>query len=171
VVDAREEWHQIFDETWRMEQQYFYDPKMHGLDWKAVRARYEPLLQFVQRREDLNELLVEMIGELQVATIASAAAMSTPNAGGGRIARRGLQGAEQSISDRTNLSRRPVESLSSRPAGGSGVDAAEGDAILAVNGRALDGSINLSPARRHRGQTGIAHLEPRRHPKRRTRPW
>ena len=39
---------------------------MHGLDWRAVRARYEPLLEFVQRREDLNELLVEMIGEMQV---------------------------------------------------------------------------------------------------------
>src|SRR6202000_317717 len=65
-VDPRQEWQQIFDETWRMEQQYFYDPKMHGLDWQAVRARYEPLLQFVQRREDLNDLLVEMIGEMQV---------------------------------------------------------------------------------------------------------
>ncbi len=66
LVDPRLEWQQIFDEVWRMEQAYFYDPNMHGLDWRAVRARYEPLLQFVQRREDLNELLVEMIGELQV---------------------------------------------------------------------------------------------------------
>ena len=49
-----------------MEQEYFYDPKMHGLPWAAIRARYEPLLQFVQRREDLSELLVEMIGEMQV---------------------------------------------------------------------------------------------------------
>ena len=39
---------------------------MHGLDWGGVRARYEPLLEFVQRREDLNELLAEMIGEMQV---------------------------------------------------------------------------------------------------------
>src|ERR1700690_3749192 len=66
LVDPRQEWRQIFDETWRMEQQYFYDPNMHGLPWTAVRARYEPLLQFVQTREDLNELLVEMIGEMQV---------------------------------------------------------------------------------------------------------
>ena len=39
LVDPREEWHQIFDEVWRMERDYFYDPNMHGLDWRAVRAR------------------------------------------------------------------------------------------------------------------------------------
>ncbi len=66
LVDPRQEWRQIFDEVWRLERVYFYDPNMHGLDWRAVRTRYEPLLEFVQRREDLNELLVEMIGELQV---------------------------------------------------------------------------------------------------------
>src|ERR1700723_3630950 len=44
LVDPRQEWRQIFDETWGIEQHYFYDPNMHGLPWAAVRARYEPLL-------------------------------------------------------------------------------------------------------------------------------
>lgn len=65
-IDPRQEWRQIFDETWWMEQEFFYDPKLHGLDAQAVYQRYLPLLAHVQRREDLNELLVEMIGELQV---------------------------------------------------------------------------------------------------------
>ena len=57
LVDPHQEWQQIFDEVWRMERAYFYDPNMHGLDWRAVRARYEPLLKYVQRREDLTELV------------------------------------------------------------------------------------------------------------------
>jgi tricorn protease len=144
LVDPRQEWHQIFDETWRMEKEFFYDPNMHGLDWRAVRARYEPLLEFVQRREDLNDLLVEMIGELQV---------GHNRIGGGdleneRPAGVGLLGADFVVEkgqyrikhiyrgDRWNP-------FLVGPLAAVGVKAAEGDAILAVNGHALDGTMNL----------------------------
>ncbi|MGB5247610.1 MAG: PDZ domain-containing protein, partial [Woeseia sp.] len=65
-VNPREEWSLIFDEVWRMEKEFFYDPNMHGLDWQAIYERYRPLVAHVGRREDLNELLVQMIGEMQV---------------------------------------------------------------------------------------------------------
>jgi len=65
-IDPRVEWAQIFDDVWRMEKEYFYADNLHGLDWDAVYARYRPLLAHVGRREDLNQLLVEMIAELQV---------------------------------------------------------------------------------------------------------
>lgn len=64
-VDPRQEWALIFDEVWRMSEEYFYDPGMHGLDWDAVYKRYHLLLEHVGRREDLNELMVEMIAEMQ----------------------------------------------------------------------------------------------------------
>jgi tricorn protease len=144
LVDPREEWHQIFDETWRMEQQFFYDPNMHGLDWRAVRKRYEPLLQYVQRREDLNELLVEMIAELQV---------GHNRIGGGDIEREagtatGLLGADfklvngQYRIDRIYRGDRWNPYVVS-PLTADGVNAAEGDAILAINGHALDASVNI----------------------------
>ncbi len=65
-INPPEEWRQIFDEAWWMEKEFFYDPKLHGLDWDAVYARYSPFVQHVKRREDLSELLVELIAELQV---------------------------------------------------------------------------------------------------------
>ncbi|MCH9691997.1 MAG: PDZ domain-containing protein [Gammaproteobacteria bacterium] len=65
-IDPRQEWQQILDETWRMERDYFYAANMHDLDWEAIRERYEALLTHVTTREDLNELLVEMIAEMQV---------------------------------------------------------------------------------------------------------
>jgi tricorn protease len=68
VVDRRptEEWAEIFREVWRRYRDYFYVANMHGYDWQAIRARYEPLLAFVGDRTDLNYVLGEMIAELNV---------------------------------------------------------------------------------------------------------
>jgi len=41
-VDRRAEFLQIFDEAWRIQRDWFYDPGMHGVDWEAVRAQYRP---------------------------------------------------------------------------------------------------------------------------------
>ena len=60
-VDRLEEFPQIFDEAWRMEQEYFYADNMHGLDWDAVYRKYRPLVDHAGRREDLNAVIVEMI--------------------------------------------------------------------------------------------------------------
>jgi len=36
TVDPKQEWMQMFDEAWRLERDFYYDPAMGGLDWKAV---------------------------------------------------------------------------------------------------------------------------------------
>src|SRR5439155_20663105 len=46
-LDRRQEWEQIFNECWRQERDFFYDPNMHGVDWKAIHDRYEPLVKHV----------------------------------------------------------------------------------------------------------------------------
>jgi tricorn protease len=143
-VDPRQEWRQIFEETWRMEQQFFYAANLHGLDWQAIRARYEPLLPFVQRREDLNDLLIEMIGELQVGHNR----LSGGDLEEERPDATGLLGADFKVEN--NLYR--IQKIyrgdiwnpyQVSPLTASGVNAAEGDAILAINGRPLDGTINI----------------------------
>lgn len=144
MVDVRQEWHQIFDEVWRMEQQYFYDPNMHGLKWADIRARYEPLLSFVQRREDLNDLLVEMIGEMQVGhnRIGGGDIYSSPPAG------TGLLGADFRVENNQYHIQKIYRGdrwnpFLVAPLGVPGIDVAEGDVILAINGRPLDGSMNI----------------------------
>jgi tricorn protease len=144
LVDPRQEWRQIFDEAWRMEQQYFYDPKMHGLPWTAIRARYEPLLQFVQRREDLSELLVEMIGEMQV---------GHNRTGGGDVysatpTNTGLLGADFTVENNQYRIQKVYHGdrwnpFIVAPLATAGVDVEEGDAILAINGHPLDASVNI----------------------------
>ena len=64
ALDPREEWRQMFVEAWRLERDYFYDPNMHGLDWNAVRAKYEPLADRVNDRAELADLLGQMVSEL-----------------------------------------------------------------------------------------------------------
>lgn len=63
-VDPRTEWHHIFDQILRDERLFFYDPGLHGLTLSALRQRYEPFLQELSNREELNYLLEDMLGEM-----------------------------------------------------------------------------------------------------------
>jgi tricorn protease len=65
-LDRMSEWRQMFDEAWRYEKDFFYDPGMHGNDWNAVRERYRPLIDHVRHRADLSYVLDQMNGELSV---------------------------------------------------------------------------------------------------------
>ena len=65
-LDRGAEWQQMFDEAWRYQRDFFYDPDLHGRDWQVVRERYEPLLSHVRHRADLNYVLDQMNGELSV---------------------------------------------------------------------------------------------------------
>ncbi|HET7564215.1 MAG TPA: PDZ domain-containing protein, partial [Gemmatimonadaceae bacterium] len=62
--DPREEWHQMFIEAWRLERDYFYDRGMNGINWPAMRDKYLPLVSRVTSREELSDILGQMIGEL-----------------------------------------------------------------------------------------------------------
>lgn len=64
TVDKKAEWRQIFDESWRVMKYRFYDENMHGVDWDAMKRKYEPLLEYVGLNQDLHDLTNEMIGEL-----------------------------------------------------------------------------------------------------------
>jgi tricorn protease len=77
-IDRREEWAQIFDESWRVMKYRFYDPDMHGRDWAAIKARYEPLLPYVGENNDVYDLANEMIGELNASHTGVRGGPTTP---------------------------------------------------------------------------------------------
>ncbi len=66
LVDLKAEWQQMYDEAWRHMRDFFYDPGMHGVDWKAVYTKYNQLVPYIAHRSDLAYLTGEMIGELNV---------------------------------------------------------------------------------------------------------
>lgn len=65
-LDRSREWKQIFEEAWRYERDYFYDPNMHGRNWNEVHSRYSPLVPFIKHRADLTYILDQVNGELSV---------------------------------------------------------------------------------------------------------
>ncbi len=64
-IEPRAEWQQMFTDGWRITRDWFYDPNMHGYDWKAIYARYNALVPFVAHRAEIDWLLGEMMSELE----------------------------------------------------------------------------------------------------------
>jgi len=64
-VDPRVEWQGLYSDAWRILRDWFYDPNLHGADWKAIRARYQPLVDAVPTRGDLDYVFSELAGELR----------------------------------------------------------------------------------------------------------
>src|SRR5215469_5504713 len=64
LTNPRAEFHEMFLDAWRLERDYFYDRNMHGVDWIKVRERYLPLVDRVADREELNNVIEQMVGEL-----------------------------------------------------------------------------------------------------------
>jgi tricorn protease len=144
-VNLKEEWHQIYTESWRQMRDFFYDPNMHGVDWKSIYKKYEPLLAYVNHRSDLTYLMGEMIGELSVGH-AYTGGGERPNVN--RI-KTGMLGADitkdASGYFRINKILRGenwAEDTRS-PLTEVGVDVKEGDLIIAVNGKSVKDVGNI----------------------------
>ena len=63
-VDPRQEWRQMFVEAWRLERDYFYDPNLHGVDYKGLLQKYLPYVDRVSDRDELSDLTAHLVGEL-----------------------------------------------------------------------------------------------------------
>ncbi len=69
-----------FEQAWAGQRDSFYDPKMHGVDWAAVRKRYAPLIEAARTSDEVRRILRLMIGELN----ASHSGVSRSGGGGRR---------------------------------------------------------------------------------------
>jgi tricorn protease len=65
-IDPPKEWRNIFNEAWRVNRDYFYDPNMHGLDWNKIKQKYEPFLADVTTQNDLYRMMQWMFSEIGV---------------------------------------------------------------------------------------------------------
>ena len=144
-LNPREEWNEVFEEVWRRFRDYFYVKNMHGLDWDAVGNQYRSLLPYVSHRSDLTYILTEMIGELNIG--------HTYVEGGDFIQPErpvvGLPGALFELDQEKNLYKiskiypgQNEEPKYRSPLTEVGVNASEGDYVLAIDGVRLVGSDN-----------------------------
>ena len=64
-IDTTAEWAQIFDEAWRLQRDFFWNPKLNGIDWDAMRTKYESRLDLIGSRDELDDLIGRMMSELE----------------------------------------------------------------------------------------------------------
>jgi tricorn protease len=149
TINKQEEWEQIYKESWRQMRDFFYSPNMNGVDWKAQGDKYEKLVKYVNHRNDLTYVIGELIGELNI---------GHAYVGGGerpqpeRI-KTGLLGAEISKDKASGYFRIDKilkgQNWNTRvrsPLTEIGINANEGDYILAVDGVSVKSMNNIYEA-------------------------
>jgi tricorn protease len=135
-----EEWHEIFREVWRRYRDYFYVSNMHGYDWEQLRRKYEPLVEYVGHRADLNYVIAEMISELVVQhAYIEGGDLGLPKRP--FVALPGASFALDSASGRYRIAAifagENEEDRYRSPLTEVGVDVHVGDYVMAINGREL----------------------------------
>ena len=144
-IDPLSEWPHIFDEAWRINRDYFYDPGMHGADWPAMKDKYVQFLPDLACRSDLNRLIQWMCSELSVGhhRVWGGERMNNPPKVSG-----GLLGANYKISNNRYQLEKILGGLNWTPKLRSpltepGINAKAGDYLLAVNGNDITADKNL----------------------------
>lgn len=145
-LNKKAEWRQIFNESWRQLREFFFAPNMHGVNWPEIKAKYAPLVNHVNHRNDLTYIIGEMIGELNI---------GHAYVGGGdrpqpKRIQTGLLGAKlvkdtesgyfriEKILDGQNWEKSLISPLQA-----IGVDASVGDYILSVDGKSTKNMNNV----------------------------
>jgi tricorn protease len=129
-VDRPAEWAEMFGDAWRTMKYRFYDPAMHGMDWDAAKAKYEPLVQFVGDRQELLNIINEMIGELN----ASHTGAAPPPRGFGGAGSTGNLGIELE-SDKAAGRYKVTYVYENGPADKDWVKVNVGDYLIAIGGK------------------------------------
>ena len=144
-IVPQQEWAEIFEEVWRRFRDFFYVPNMNGYDWKALHDRYQPLLQYVGHRSDLDYVLQEMIAELSNShTYISGGDYDIPPRP--QVALPGARFDLDPASGRYRIARifagDNAEDQYRSPLTDVGVDAHVGDYVLAIDGEDLKAPVN-----------------------------
>ena len=143
-VDPVQEWKQMYREAWRIERDWFYDRNSHGLDLKAMQAKYEPYLASVASRNDLTYLFQEMLGNLVVSHMGTGGG-DTPEV---KHVQTGLLGADYEIANGRYRFARVYSGENwnpqlRAPLTQPGVNVKQGEYLLSVNGRDVRPPANV----------------------------
>jgi tricorn protease len=143
-VEPRAMWKQIYNETWRIERDFFYDPHYHGLDLDKVKKKYEPYLDGIASRGELTYLFEECLGEMTVGHMFVGGG-ETPEP---KKVKGGLLGADYSLEHGRYRIAKVYDGENwnpglQAPLTQPGVRVRAGDYILAVNGRELHSTDNI----------------------------
>jgi tricorn protease len=139
-VDRRAEFGELFDEAWQRLRDGFYDAKMHGVDWDALKKKYRPLAVDAEVRDEFYNVVSQMLGELD----ASHLGIYGPRDGdddGGDASPTGYLGLELEAAQAEGGGRRVVSVLEKGPAFQAHVRV--GDVLKSVAGTAIEAATDV----------------------------
>jgi len=143
-LEPRAEWKQMYHEVWRIQRDFLYDPGHHGMDLKVAEKKYQPYLDNLAARSDLNYLFNEMLGDLTIGHLYIGGG-DTPEI---KPVPGGLLGADYSIDNgryrfKQILNGENWNPQMRAPLTQPGVNVKAGEYLLAVNGRNLTAKDNI----------------------------
>lgn len=143
-VDPVAEWKQIYREAWRINRDFLYDAEMHGADWDKIYKKYSPFLPHVAHRNDLNYVLMNLVGELTIGHSWAAGGIY-PQADRVSV---GLLGADYEVEQGFYRIAKIYHGENWNPGLRApltepGIKISKGDYILAVNGLKLKSPANI----------------------------
>ena len=145
TADARARRLQKLREAWRKLDDGFYDENFHGVDWPAMREKYEPLAEAAVMTEDFNDVIKEMIGELNASHL-NIWGGPRPGEGSDRSAHLGFEPDDAfegpGLLVDWVLPRGPLDREGKR--------LAAGDVILAIDGETVEAGMNFWPLLAHK---------------------
>jgi len=145
-IDKSTEWAEMFDDAWRTMKYRFYDSAMHGKDWDAMRAKYQPLVEFVGDRQELLNIVNEMIGELNASHTGAAPPPRGREGGGVSTAHLGVELQADDAAGRYKVTHVYEEG----PADKDWVKVSNGDYLIAINGKPVKAGDNYWEMLNHR---------------------
>ena len=137
-IDQKELAREKFAESWQMLNTYFYDGDFHGTDWKAVFAKYEPVVDHIRTEPEFRNFIKEMLGELRASHLDIYSREKGPDA----EMRTGETGIEFDYGhlDKTG-EYRVLHIVPLSPADMAGIR--PGQFVTAINGQPVDKDINI----------------------------
>lgn len=140
------EWQQIFHDAWLMHRHTFYDPTMRGVDWDAVKQQFGPVVQRVNDRHELADLLGQMTSLLSALHSQVRGGDMPHNADAAHAAALGarLTQTQQGVVLKHIYSSDPELPAQASPLNKPGVDAQQGDLIAAINGQPVQSIADVS---------------------------
>ncbi len=134
------EWGEMFDDAWRTMKYRFYDKAMHGKDWDAMRTKYKPLVAFVGDRQELINVLNEMIGELNASHTGAAAGPGARENAGAPTRHLGLDLTADTSADRYKV----THVYEGGPADKDWLKVSNGNYLLAIDGKPVKSADSVT---------------------------
>ena len=142
-VDFAREKMEVFQQAWTTIRDTFFDPKFNGVDWNAMRARYDPYIAGAANADEERRLVNLMLGELNASHSGISAGFGSAPTTTGRL---GLAFDRAEYENNGRLKVTGVIPLG--PAALAEIKA--GDSIASIDGVAVNAHINIDELLDHK---------------------